>query len=76
MIRCSEIFNRSCLRCEAINPKLIRVGALYFCAICWMDIFDGQEDFEPDSYSGKQYYRWLDIYKEKERINGSQEEKP
>jgi len=29
-----------------------------------MDVFGGQENFEPDSEYGKQYYKWLQKYKD------------
>ena len=62
-IRCREIFNHYCLRCKSIDLRMARVGVMDFCVECWMDIFGGQENFDADSYYGKQYYKWLNIYK-------------
>lgn len=63
MIKCREIFNCFCLRCKAVDPKMVRVGAMYFCYDCFIDVFDGQENFEPESEQGDQYYKWVKIYK-------------
>jgi len=64
MIQCREIYNCSCLRCSEIHQKMIRIGAYYFCYDCWMEVFGGQENFKPDSEYGKQYYKWLQKYKD------------
>lgn len=71
IIRCREIFNCACLRCKAVDPKMVRVGAMYFCYDCFIDIFDGQENFDIHSEFGKktelgeQYSKWIKIYKGK-----------
>ena len=69
MIRCREIFNCACLRCKEVDLRMVRVGVMYFCIECWMDIFGGQENFDIHSEFGKktepgeQYSKWVKIYK-------------
>lgn len=64
MIRCREIYNCYCLRCKAIDLKMVRVGPMHFCYDCFKDIFDDQENFDLKSEQGKQYFKWLKTYKE------------
>ena len=65
MIRCREIYNCPCLRCSFVKPIMVRVGAMIFCNNCWDTIFGGQENFELDSHCGRQYLKWVNIYKGK-----------
>jgi len=63
MPRCTEIYNSSCLRCSALNKKMVRIGAFIFCYNCWLHIFGGLNQIEPDSKYYGFYCSWLKQYK-------------
>ena len=67
MIQCTEIYNNSCLRCSALNMKMVRIGAFIFCYPCWMHIFKGAPRIGPESKYHERYLAWVKTYKQKEK---------
>lgn len=64
MVQCTEIYNNSCLRCSALNKKMVCVGVLYFCNDCWTQIFKGTNQIKPGSEYYTIYHEWLKLHKQ------------
>ena len=69
MIRSRVYNNASCLRCSKIESKMVRVGVIIFCHMCWLDIFDGQDEFDKESAYGHLYSKWLKAYNFEQILN-------
>ena len=64
MINCRIVFNESCLKCGKVEGKMVKIGAFYMCQKCFEDEFN-VADIEVGSEANKNYYNWLEIYKER-----------
>jgi hypothetical protein len=62
MIKITEQHNCSCLKCDQIPKTIIRIGVFYMCEKCCNEEFGERVAIDPESESGKIYYKWLKIY--------------
>lgn len=53
--------NASCIRCEAVNKEMIKIGAFIMCPVCVVEEFESALDIDTQ---GEVYQKWLKIYKE------------
>jgi hypothetical protein len=61
MIRARLYQNHFCLKCNKVKSVMVRLGALDFCKICWLEEFNEDECFTVDSKHYEVYKKWLKV---------------
>ena len=64
MIQCRIVYNEFCLKCRVVEGKMVRIGAFVMCQRCFEEEFN-TEEIDIESETGKNYYKWLKVYKGK-----------
>ncbi len=65
MIKCRKLSNIKCLRCNIVQLKMVRIGALFMCPSCFAEEFGAETtEFDPESVLGTHYYTWVNKWKE------------
>jgi len=58
-------YNADCLKCGEVHKRMIRVGALVFCEVCFKKVFGSATEFKIGSELHEVYKHWLSMWKKK-----------
>lgn len=63
-VKCSRLFNSSCIKCKAVHEEMVRIGAFIMCEACWKTEFNVDVIPTGSKLYEETYHKWLKIYQE------------